>query len=118
MSSKSFFFQAEDGIRDGHVTGVQTCALPILEGAMSFEYESADFSQVAGLENLKRWLLARKQSFSTTSADLETPKGIMLLGVQGSGKSLAAKAVAGAWGLPLLRLDVGALYNTYHGETE
>src|SRR5690625_6653792 len=42
----------------------------------------------------------------------------MLLGVQGSGKSLAAKAVAGAWGLPLLRLDVGALYNKYHGETE
>lgn len=93
-------------------------ALMDMEGAMSFEYESADFSQVAGLENLKRWLLARKESFSTTSADLETPKGIMLLGVQGSGKSLAAKAVAGAWGLPLLRLDVGALYNKYHGETE
>ena len=49
---------------------------------------------------------------------LNKPKGIMLLGVQGCGKSLAAKAVAGAWGVPLLRLDFGALYNKYHGETE
>jgi SpoVK/Ycf46/Vps4 family AAA+-type ATPase len=42
----------------------------------------------------------------------------LLLGVQGGGKSLAAKAVAGLWGLPLMRMDVGALYNKYHGETE
>jgi SpoVK/Ycf46/Vps4 family AAA+-type ATPase len=93
-------------------------ALMDMEGAMSFEYETADFSQVAGLENLKRWLLARKDAFIGSSSDLESPKGIMLLGIQGGGKSLAAKAVAGAWGLPLLRLDVGALYNKYHGETE
>ena len=49
---------------------------------------------------------------------LDTPKGVMLLGVQGCGKSLAAKAVAGTWGVPLLRLDFGTLYNKFHGETE
>jgi SpoVK/Ycf46/Vps4 family AAA+-type ATPase len=51
-------------------------------------------------------------------AGLDNPKGIMLVGVQGSGKSLAAKAVAGVWGVPLLRLDFGSLYNKYFGETE
>ena len=49
---------------------------------------------------------------------LDAPKGILLLGVQGSGKSLAAKAVAGVWQRPLLRLDMAALYNKYIGETE
>ena len=46
------------------------------------------------------------------------PKGVLLLGVQGAGKSLSARAVAGAWRVPLLRLDFGALYNKFHGETE
>lgn len=49
---------------------------------------------------------------------LPPPKGVLLLGVQGSGKSLAAKAVAGAWKLPLLRLDFATLYNKFTGETE
>jgi aspartyl-tRNA(Asn)/glutamyl-tRNA(Gln) amidotransferase subunit A len=49
---------------------------------------------------------------------LDAPKGLLLLGVQGGGKSLAAKAVAGAWHVPLLRLDFGVLYNKYYGETE
>jgi SpoVK/Ycf46/Vps4 family AAA+-type ATPase len=48
----------------------------------------------------------------------DMPKGVLLLGAQGSGKSLAAKAVAGLWGLPLLRLDFAALYNKFFGETE
>jgi SpoVK/Ycf46/Vps4 family AAA+-type ATPase len=49
---------------------------------------------------------------------LDPPKGMLLLGVQGCGKSLAAKACAGGFGVPLLRLDFAALYNKYHGETE
>jgi SpoVK/Ycf46/Vps4 family AAA+-type ATPase len=49
---------------------------------------------------------------------LPAPKGVLLLGVQGAGKSLAAKCVAGAWQLPLFRMDFGALYQKYHGETE
>lgn len=49
---------------------------------------------------------------------LDAPKGMLLLGVQGCGKSLAAKTVAGIFGVPLLRLDFGSMYNKYHGETE
>ena len=93
-------------------------ALMDMEGVMSFEYETSDFSQVAGLDNLKRWLAARSEVFRGQDNGLEPPKGILLLGIQGGGKSLAAKAVAGTWQLPLLRLDLGALYNKYHGETE
>src|SRR5690606_37534178 len=73
-----------------------------------------------GLSNLKNWLDLRKETFSgdVNIPGLDPPKGILLLGVQGCGKSLAAKAVAGSWGVPLLRLDFGSLYNKYHGETE
>jgi SpoVK/Ycf46/Vps4 family AAA+-type ATPase len=89
-----------------------------MEGIMSFEANVKDFSQVAGLYNLKRWLITRRDAFMSEESKLDTPKGILLLGVQGGGKSLAAKAVAGLWGLALLRLDIGALYNKFHGETE
>ncbi len=86
------------------------------EGVLRFEYDTEDFSSVAGLNNLKGWLKIRRDAFVGASED--RPKGIMLLGVQGGGKSLAAKAVAGYWGLPLLRLDFGTLYNKFFGETE
>ena len=87
---------------------------------LSFEFDSARFADVAGLKSLKRWLDRRRAPFLDAAAapELDVPKGIMLLGVQGCGKSLAAKAVAGAWGVPLLRLDFGALFNKYLGETE
>ncbi len=93
-------------------------ALLDMEGVMSFESQTENFSQVGGLHNLKRWLIARREAFTGEDTKLDRPKGILLLGVQGGGKSLAAKAVAGLWGIALLRLDVGALYNKYHGETE
>ena len=86
------------------------------EGVLRFEYDTEDFSHVAGLENLKGWLELRREAFINATKD--RPKGVMLLGVQGGGKSLAAKAVAGFWGLPLLRLDFGTLYNKFFGETE
>ena len=70
------------------------------------------------MENLKRWLRQRRPVFLGEVPGLDAPKGILLLGVQGSGKSLAAKAVAGTWHVPLLRLDFGALYDKYYGETE
>ena len=93
-------------------------ALLDMEGVISFEQQTENFSNVGGLSNLKRWLLTRRDAFNSEDAKLDRPKGILLLGVQGGGKSLAAKAVAGMWGLPLMRMDVGALYNKYHGETE
>jgi len=87
-------------------------------GVISFEYDTATFRDVAGLGKLKSWLEQRKSYFMQGKSKLDPPKGVLLLGVQGGGKSLAAKAVAGTFGLPLLRLDFGALYNKYIGETE
>ena len=89
-------------------------------GILQFEYDTAVFSDVGGLQNLKNWLSQRKAAFATGSAaqHLDPPRGILLIGVQGCGKSLAAKATAGIFGLPLLRLDFASLYNKYHGETE
>ncbi len=88
-------------------------------GVLSYEYETAQFEDVAGLSNLKKWISQRQRVFlGDAPVGLDPPKGILLLGVQGCGKSLAAKAVAGGFGVPLLRLDFGALYNKYHGETE
>ena len=90
-----------------------------MEGVLSFDYNTEKFSNVGGLNKLKKWLNDRRTVFfgdNDTAADL--PKGIMLAGVQGGGKSLAAKSIAGLWGLPLLRLDFGALYNKFFGETE
>lgn len=86
------------------------------EGVLHFEYDTERFSNVAGLNNLKSWLKLRREALLENKAD--RPKGVMLLGVQGGGKSLAAKAVAGFWSIPLLRLDFGTLYNKYFGETE
>ncbi|MBI2961513.1 MAG: AAA family ATPase [Betaproteobacteria bacterium] len=79
-----------------------------------------DIEELGGLENLKRWLKVRREIFLSgdASSPLPPPKGMLLLGVQGAGKSLAAKCVAGAWHLPLFRLDFGTLYQKYHGETE
>ena len=77
-------------------------------------------SDVGGQVRLKRWLALRRGAFCGAAGTerLATPKGVLLLGVQGGGKSLAAKSVAGSWQVPLLRLDFGALYNKFSGETE
>lgn len=87
-------------------------------GALSFELDTAQFGEIGGLDRLKRWLQQRRDIFLAPDAALDPPRGILLIGVQGGGKSLAAKAVSGLWHLPLLRLDFGTLYNKFFGETE
>lgn len=91
-----------------------------LGGVLAFEMDTGKFTNVAGMKNLKSWLDKRRDVFLSDTAPpgLDPPRGLLLLGVQGGGKSMAAKAVAGAWGLPLLRLDFATLYNKYYGETE
>jgi SpoVK/Ycf46/Vps4 family AAA+-type ATPase len=90
------------------------------EGVLSLEIDTEKFNNVAGLHNMKRWLEQRREVFlaGQPPVGLDPPKGVLLLGVQGGGKSLAAKSVAGSWSVPLLRLDFGTLYNKYYGETE
>ncbi len=75
---------------------------------------------VGGLDELKRWLLERQRAFAPDARafGLPEPRGLLLMGVQGCGKSLSAKAVAGLWRLPLLRLDFSALFGAPHPEAE
>ncbi|HEV7606109.1 MAG TPA: AAA family ATPase, partial [Steroidobacteraceae bacterium] len=87
-------------------------------GTLSFEPDSARFAEVGGLKNLRRWILQRKAAFDGSAPELDAPKGVLLLGVQGCGKSLAARAAAGVLGVPLVRLDFGALFSKWHGESE
>jgi SpoVK/Ycf46/Vps4 family AAA+-type ATPase len=83
---------------------------------------AADVSpdEIGGLKNLKRWLNLRCSGFSASAREfgLDPPRGILLLGVQGCGKSLCAKVVASAWRMPLLRMDPGVLYQKFIGESE
>ncbi|MFZ5654687.1 MAG: AAA family ATPase [Pseudomonadota bacterium] len=112
----------DDGaITESDIDEVNRAKFRLLDAgsALSFEYRTEKFADVGGMTNLKRWLELRRPVFlGDRQAGGDVPRGILLLGVQGGGKSLAAKAVAGLWGVPLLRLDIGALYNKYHGETE
>jgi len=84
-------------------------------------YDSKEnMSNIGGLENLKSWISKRTRAFSDEARKfgLPEPKGILLLGVQGCGKSLSAKAISSIWKLPLLRLDMGAVFGKYVGESE
>ena len=87
-------------------------------GVLSFEYDTAQFADLGGMARLKEWLKLRKPAFDGSAPQLEAPKGVLLLGVQGCGKSVAARAAAGIYGVPLLRLDFGAIHNKYIGESE
>lgn len=77
-------------------------------------------SNLGGLNNLKDWLNKRKTAFSIQASNygLPTPRGLLLIGIQGTGKSLTAKAIANDWQLPLLKLDVGKLFGGIVGESE
>ena len=86
------------------------------------EYWSVNekITNIGGVENLKEWLKKRKTSFSIQASNygLPTPRGLLLVGIQGTGKSLTAKAIATEWQLPLLKLDVGKLFGGIVGESE
>src|SRR5690242_17879242 len=77
------------------------------DGLLHFEYDTAQFARIGGLARLKQWIIQRRAAFlgEKQTVKLDPPKGVLLLGVQGCGKSLAAKATAGGFGVPLVRLD-------------
>lgn len=122
--------QAEDALALSLVTRGQLAADVVADekaaavkasGALEIlRAPAAGLASVGGLEAVKRWISTRGRAFTPEAAafGLPNPKGALLVGVQGCGKSLAAKAAASALGLPLVRLDVGALFGGLVGESE
>lgn len=94
----------------------------LLQGTGCLESVSVNFAvdEVGGLAALKKWLAVRRGGMTAEAKrfGLDPPRGILLLGVQGCGKSLCAKAVAADWRMPLLRMDPGVLYQKFVGESE
>lgn len=115
----------EDGaLRAEDVARAATAKRQAVEQDGLLEYHPADagLGDVAGLAGLKGWLARRRAVVADPvrahEFGLGFPRGVLLLGVPGCGKSLAAKAVAGEWGLPLLKLDPANLYDKYVGDSE
>ena len=94
----------------------------IIRKSRLLEYFEAkeEFGQIGGLEILKDWLGKRGSAFAVKAREygLPEPKGILLLGVQGCGKSMTCKAISGLWKLPLLRLDMGSVFGGFIGQSE
>jgi len=112
-----------DGKLDGDdISVVLSEKQQIIRKSGMLEYYETDesFNTIGGLEALKEWLLKRGMAFSDKAKafGLPPPKGVLFLGVQGCGKSLCAKAVAANWELPLLRFDVGKLFESALGSSE
>ncbi len=90
------------------------------DGLLQYIQTPLRVDEIGGMASLKTWLEQRKDTFTAEAKafGLYPPKGVLMLGIQGAGKSLCAKAIATAWHLPLLRLDPGTLYNSYIGKSE
>lgn len=90
------------------------------DGILTYIPPKISMDDIAGLEVLKEWLYSREQAMSIEARDygLPIPKGILLAGVPGSGKSLSAKAVSAAWQLPLLQFDISQVFGSLVGESE
>ena len=89
-------------------------------GLLEYYSSQEEFDTVAGLENLKQWLVKRSTAFTDRAAafGLPPPRGVLLLGVQGCGKSLCAKAASSLWRVPLLRFDIGRMFGSLVGSSE
>src|SRR5690606_25655443 len=89
-------------------------------GLLEFIPASSDLGDVGGLDNLKKWLVKRNGAWLPEAGEwtVPAPKGLLITGVPGCGKSLTAAAVSAQWGLPLLRLDVGRVFSGLVGSSE
>jgi SpoVK/Ycf46/Vps4 family AAA+-type ATPase len=113
----------EDGRLDGEdLTSILELKKRQIEQSGVLEYfpREESFRHIGGLKNIKRWLKIRQGAFTDEAREfgLDLPRGVLLIGVQGCGKSLVAKAIAQEWGFPLIKLDTGRLFNKFIGETE
>lgn len=104
------------------IEAVQAEKANIIKKTGILEYIAPKFSldDIGGLANLKQWLNHRRKAFSDEAKQfgLPSPRGVLLVGVPGAGKSLTAKAVSASWGLPLLRFDVGKVFGSLVGQSE
>ncbi len=89
-------------------------------GILEYYPPNNSLADVGGMENIKEWLDQRTTSFTDKAREfgIPVPKGVLLLGVQGCGKSLTAKAIAANWKLPMLKLDVGRIFGSLVGQSE
>ncbi len=113
----------EDGVLDGtDVARIAASRAGAVRDGGLLEYypPGGDAAALGGFGGVKAWLARAALGFSERAAamNLSPPRGILLVGVQGCGKSLAARAVSGMWGIPLLKLEAGALFDKFVGETE
>jgi SpoVK/Ycf46/Vps4 family AAA+-type ATPase len=90
------------------------------DGLLEYYHPEGGLDSVGGLDNLKQWLSLRANAFSEEALEfgIETPKGVLLLGLPGCGKSLTAKSVSKAWNFPLLRFDLGKVFGGIVGQSE
>jgi ATPase family associated with various cellular activities (AAA)/AAA+ lid domain len=113
----------------GHLALCPDCVTDVLDAKkellkrsemLEFVDTTDNMSSVGGIDNLKHWLERRQGAWEDGAVKfgLDPPKGVIILGVQGCGKSLCARAVAGEWKLPLVKFDTAAVYDKFIGETE
>ena len=110
------------GLGDDAVRKVMDHKKEVIRESGTLEYidDPIPLEKIGGLDVLKKWLMVRKDSFSKAAAErgLPQPKGLLMVGLPGCGKSLMAKAVGSAWNRPLVRLDMGAVFQGTVGSSE
>ncbi|PEQ91724.1 AAA family ATPase [Bacillus sp. AFS006103] len=112
------------GLTEGAIPVITSEKENIIKKSGLLEYfhpeESLTLSNIGGLDNLKDWIEKRGNAYSKSAREfgLNLPKGVLLLGVPGTGKSLTAKAIAKSWNFPLLRFDLGKVFGGIVGESE
>lgn len=114
---------AQDGTLDSNDIDLildEKCQVIKKTGILEFVKSNLKIEDVGGLQNLKKWLMKRNKSWldSAKKYGLPAPKGVLITGVPGCGKSLIAKSISAMWQLPLLRLDMGRIFSGIVGSSE